>query len=219
MNEPSGFRIEDGERLVLSTNPFRFQYRDAVFFQEAAEKAVKTPLEPCYARNSVLLFVLAMEALINRVLDRHIRMDFPAFLREKFLDLPLDMKWYMAPLWCSGDTKPSTYEIDKEPFQSFRELIKIRNWYVHAKPERKPMKVISAQRGIVDYTDLNNLTWPQTKIPKDLNPFDKKCASKAKQVVDEMISLLDQFLGGKIKKDDWWLTETIDKHPQKSTQA
>ncbi len=212
MNDQNAFLIRDGEELVLSTNPFKFVYEDALFFQKAAENATDRNLEVRYARNAVLLFVIGMEALINRVFHYFIKDDFPAFVKEKICDLPLDMKWYMASLWCSDDPKALTYEADKEPFQSFRELIKIRNSYVHPFPQKWDLYVKMAQQKTVDYVDPNPLHWPQTKIPKDLHHFSKKSALKAKEVVDDMVNLLDGFLGGRIKRDDWWLTEIIDKH-------
>jgi hypothetical protein len=211
MNNSGDFLIKDGEQLILATNPFRFIYEDAIFLQKAAESASNRDLEARYARNSVLLFIVGMEALINRVLDCFICKDFPTFIREKIGDLPMDIKWYMAPLWCNDDPKVSTYEADKEPFQSFRELITIRNSYVHPRSKRMKLKILDAHRKIADYSDPDSLNWPQTKIPKDINHFDKKSALKAKEVVDSMIELLDGFLGGKIKKDNWWLTETVTK--------
>lgn len=211
MNDQNAFLIRDGEELVLSSNPFKFLYEDALFFQKAAENATDRNLEVRYARNAVLLFVVGMEAMINRVFDCFINKGFPAFVKDKIVDLPLDIKWYMAPLWCSDDPKVLTYEADKEPFQSFRELITVRNSYVHPRSHRMKLKILDAHRKIVDYADPDTLNWPQTKIPKDLNHFDKKSALKAKEVIDSMIGLLDGFLGGKIKKDDWWVTETITK--------
>jgi len=213
MNEPRGFLIKDGDILLLSTNPFKFLYEDAISLQQASQNATVKDSEVRYARNSVLLFVVGMEALINRVYDTFVRTDLPAFVREKISDLPLDMKWYLAPIWCGNNEKETSYKVDEEPFQSFRELVKIRNSYVHPFPKKMALKIVDAKRKFVDYDDPSALLWPQTKIPKDLNHFDKNSALKAREVVDAMVELLDQFLSGKIKKDNWWLTETINKEP------
>ena len=167
-------------------------------------------MERTYARTAVLLFVLATEALINRVLDCFVREDLPRFVKDKTSQLPLDMKWYMAPLLCADETHHTTFQAGREPFQSFRELIRIRNSCVHPFPTKQSLTLLEATSESLSFISTTEpLEWPQTKIARDAHHMDKKSASRALRVVDHMIDLLDGYLGGRIKKEGWWMAKTF----------
>ena len=142
----------------------------------ALAKSEKTKLRSLYARHSILSVVFAFEAIINRVYD-------DLYLNQvnpnPFEKLSLFEKWLVAPLVC-GKNKPigTKFDRSKEPFQSFQELISIRNWFVHPKPGDYVPAVetpwtILIETGSSEVKGIEikvGPTWSQTKIPK--NPFE-----------------------------------------------
>jgi len=182
--------------------------RDARKFDNLA-KSEKTKLRSLYARHSTLSVVFALEAIINRVYD-----DF--YLNQvkpnPFEKLNLIEKWIVAPLVCGKD-KPIGKKFDrsKEPFQSFEELIRIRNWFVHPKPGDYVPAVETPWTILIEMDSLEvqgieikvGSTWPQTKIPK--NPFELtgEHSEKALKTFDMMKNELLEVFKGII--DEKWL--------------
>lgn len=192
----------------VELNFYYLHYNDCMKFVEWANQEQST-LKSLYARHAILSAVFASEALINRVLH-----DFylPAQGFASIERLNTFEKWYSAPLLC-GKTSSSqkTFDSSKPPFQSFVELVKIRNWLVHPKVGRyiearkDPNSTISVlNKGIeIPWIDtLEGGIWGITRIP--LNPFelDGRHAQKALVILEAMVSKLKELMSDTIT-DDW----------------
>lgn len=169
--------------------------RDAKKLNEFAEQE-KSILKSLYARHSIISSVFASEALINRF---HSEFYIPSSGKNFWEKASLFEKWYMVPMVCGLDKPPGiTFQIDREPFQSFRELIKIRNWLLHPKPgnyfpafANGTIQIKGENPETVPWVDvLKGNKWPQTKIP--INPFELSSAD-SKKVLNILIQLISKL--------------------------
>ena len=185
-------------------------YNDAKKFNELA-KEENSKLKSFYARHSIISVVFALESLINRVL-----FEFCLFKKniDTFDKLSLPEKWLTAPLVCGKD-RPigKTFDSSSEPFQSFSELVKIRNWFAHPKskdfiPATKTpwtIHIVDLDKEVPWIETKKGDNWPQTKIPK--NPFDlteihsQKALDIFKSMKEELLVLFEGVLS-----EDWlWI--------------
>ena len=117
----------------VELNLFYMHHNDAKMFAKWAYDLRDGDVNPSiYVRHSIISVVFASEALINRVLAEFATDSgvFQTLEKANILD-----KWYLAPFLCSGSEKPVPFEKGTEPFQSFNELVHIRNWLAHPKVE------------------------------------------------------------------------------------
>lgn len=195
---------------------FYMHYKDALKFHELA-KQEKSKLKSFFVRHSIISIVFTFEALINRVL-----FEFCLFKSniESFDKLSLPEKWLTVPLVCGKD-KPigKTFDTSCEPFQSFFELVKIRNWFVHP----KPTNFIPAEKTpwTIHIEDLNKEVpwvetkkgdfWPHTRIPK--NPFDlnENHSKKAINNFEAMKKKLLILFNGIFDEEWLWTIKLKDK--------
>ncbi len=196
-------------KVNVELNFFYMHYNDAKKFAEWAFKRRNGDVNPSiYVRHAIISVVFASEALINRVLAEFAADPKVAEILEKATILD---KWYLAPILCSGNVKPESFDVGAEPYQSFKELIKIRNWLAHPqvetflKAEVDPRSSISVATG-EEYPWLEMLKgeqWPQTEFPK--NPFEVSYshADAALKILDAMIEALSERLSGQMH--DGWL--------------
>jgi hypothetical protein len=203
-------------RICLTFKPINYylHYNDAKKCSEWAKEAEDegSPLCSLYARHSIMSVVFASEALINRVINQF---SIISDLLKDIEKLSIQEKWHIAPLLCRDkDWEPETFDKGMEPFQSFSELIKIRNWLVHPKveifvdAESTPNSTVGTIGSEASYPWLETLkssVWPQTQIPK--NPFELSFSHsvKAITVFDEMVSMLRKLLKGKMYNG--WIDE------------
>ena len=121
-------------------------------------------------------------------------------------------KWYLSPFICSGNPQPAPFEKGVEPYQSFKELIQVRNWLAHPKVETflkaeiDPNSSISVGSSGEEYPWLEMLKgeqWPQTGIPK--NPFEINYthAEASLKILNDMIGALSARLAGQMHEG--WL--------------
>jgi hypothetical protein len=107
---------------------------------------------------------------------------------------------------------PIPFDRGSEPFQSFKELVQIRNWLAHPKvdtfldAELDASSTISVGTTGEDYPWLEMLkgkVWSQTKMPR--NPFELRHihAEAAVRILEEMIEALKSKLHGQLH--DGWL--------------
>jgi len=206
------------QKLDVELNFFYMHYNDAKMFAHWAEerRADDAANPSIYARHSIISTVFASEALINRVLNE--------FSSDKNLFTILERvsttdKWYLVPHLCSGnENEPNPFDKSREPFQSYKELIDIRNWLAHPKVEvylsakLDPSSTITVTPSKEEYPWLEMLkgeVWPQTEIPK--NPFEITYAhaSSSIEILDSMIEELKKKLHGQLY--DGWLDEITVK--------
>lgn len=216
INFQKGIPIKDGDSFILDTNPFRFLYLAAESLIKDAEQAVtknERQIEVNHSIGVIVVLLLSTEALINRVYECFLRSKFPRQIYEEIMGKwSLTMKWYFAPLIYKSGGNNKTFDVKKEPWQSFSELKKIRDYFAHPKPAQFPFTVLDAKKKILDVNEGVIPRWPQTTIPKDLNHFRWNDAQTVLEIINKMIDKLDSFMGGTIKKDDWYLTEQMSKY-------
>lgn len=202
--------------VSVELNFFFMHYNDAKKFAEWASIQKRGDVNPSiYVRHAIISVVFASEALINRVLNEF---GSAPGLFEVLEKATIVEKWYLAPFLCAGGKPPIPFDRGREPFQSFKELVQIRNWLAHPKidnfldAELDPRSTISAGPSNEEYPWLEMLkgkTWPQTKLPK--NPFElsHRHAQSAISVLDSMISALQIRLHGQMP--DGWLDQITVK--------
>ena len=204
-------------------NLFYLHFNDAKTFCEMAhEKHIG--FSGFYERHVILSTVFASEALINRVLSM-----FSSIPKKSWERLSIQAKWLKAPLVCISASKASftqTFDKSMEPYQSFRELIEIRNWFAHPKVDQFvpairrnwTITIIEERtRKEVPWIEtLKGRCWPQTKIP--LNPFElnETHAQKAIEVLKAMMDQLLKFFDGIFEEE--WFWEFDLKHTHGETE-
>ncbi len=212
----------------VEVNFFYLHYHDAEQLVEWAE-AEDSKLKSLYARHALLAVVFASEALVNRLLSRVALSKLAAEGVEK---LGIREKWSLIPFLVTG--RPEDYgwlDVSREPFQSFIELIKIRNWLAHPKSgeyvaavhdELSSISLLENWNSdqetvkIIPWIEtLKGGVWKQTKIP--LNPFEwtGQHARSALGTLDSIIEELKKVLGQHLA--DNWLWEIDLKKKTDST--
>lgn len=210
------------QRFDVELNFFYMHYNDAKKFAKwAIDRKNDEDAHPSiHARHAIISTVFASEALINRVLNDFSRDKNFVEIFEKASTLE---KWYMAPYLCSDKgTTPVPFDKGADPFQSFKELIQIRNWLAHPKVEMflgaksLPNSTISIGHSKEEYPWLEMLKgdqWKQTKIPR--NPFEigPDHAEAGIKILDKMKDALKSKLNGLIYEG--WLDEITVKDTER----
>jgi hypothetical protein len=160
-----------------------------------------------FARHSILSTVLASEALINRVLAKFCS----APIYEGIDRLSLTDKWLVGPILC---WQLGTFAIGAEPFQSFAELVRIRNGLVHPKAGvyvaakyKGETVLVMSEDGTEILSELPLITvvdspvWPQTGIPKNPQKIMGSHARRAIGVLEKMEKKLIELSGNAITHD------------------
>jgi hypothetical protein len=192
-------------------NNFHYLYSDASLLLEQASAAVDFQRVQ-YSRTAILIFILSLEALINRVLAGFLTEPVRSFVMEQESRFALEEKWKLVPRLvdkASGGFDESAY-----PWSHFRELIRLRNDFVHPKHDRRAYYEVSSDEGKfnpLQWTDVPrslglieaDLVYRQNRIPKDPYSILPEHAAQAKKVVDDMVCELDRILGGEIMAGDW----------------
>lgn len=137
------------------------------------------------SRTSILLYIISLEALINRALAAYL----PNVMKEIVLKnekcFGLKDKWEMLPALVTGDPS-NTFDKSAYPWSYFKELVSLRNDYVHPKSFRPAFYRFSASKtfdslqpkdvpeglayeddsGRISDVAEKTLLYCQTKIPK-----------------------------------------------------
>jgi hypothetical protein len=186
----------------IELNFFYMHYKDANKFLElAGEEFAKVPkgiLESYFARHCLLSAVFASEALINKVYGEFYvgKVGDDAFITIDKLSIP--EKWLLAPKLCGAKDITQTFDKGGDVFQTFVELIKIRNSWVHPKTGI----YLDAEHVGLYISNENNYApllevmqgrdfWQHTKIP--FNPFELN-AENAKLVIQNLDAMIRQLL-------------------------
>jgi hypothetical protein len=196
--------------VSVELNFFYMHYNDAKKFAEWATEKREDNINPSiYVRHAIISVVFASEALINRVIAEFATDSNLSEILERASILD---KWYIAPFLCSGSAKPTPFDKAVEPYQSFKELIHIRNWLAHPKVETflkakvDPNSGISVGSSNEEYPWLEMLKgeqWPQTGIPKNPFEIDHTHAVASLKILDAMIEALSTRLAGQMHEG--WL--------------
>lgn len=213
---------ESGKVFIWQTviNSFHYLYGDAEHLHQLAKSS---PLAQDFqrvrlCRTALLLYILSLEALINRAMNHFLPERFRQFMLDREEKFSVEDKWSLLAL-LSGD--PSLPGINKAtyPLSHFAELVRIRNDYVHPKHDRHAYyKAITTHRfDHLDWKELpegpgikeNDLLYRQTLIPKDPYEILPEHVDKAKNIVDDSIKELDRLLGGKLLKDNWLRSDQL----------
>lgn len=212
-------------------NSFHYLYGDAEHLHQLAKSSAlaKDFQRVRLCRTALLLYILSLEALINRAMDHFLPERLQQFMLAREEKFSVEDKWSLLAL-LSGD--PSLSGIDKAtyPWSHFAELVRIRNDYVHPKHDRHAYyKAVTAQRlDCLDWNEIpeglgikeTDLVYRQTLIPKDPYCILTEHVDKVKKVVDDSIRELDRLLGGKLLQDNWLRNDQLTLvHPPGATIA
>jgi len=220
----SGRKVMDGPSeanpwvMRSAVNNFYYLYQDAEWFLAIASKPEmeETFDKTRYCRTAIVLYVVALEALINRASEAFL----PSPLREFFIkredQLSFVDKWRLLPM-LAGNGKE--FEIAAYPWTHFVELVGVRNDFVHPKSDRmayyrfigpQQMEPLQWNRipkdlGITE----KEVVYRQTRIPRDPYSLRPEHLATVKRVVDDTVKELDRLLDGKIFKDNWAHTDQM----------
>lgn len=162
------------------------------------------------ARTALVLYIVSLEALINRAIEAFA----PSPLREFFLErerlLEVKDKWLLLPMLAGSAT---TFDEGAYPWSHFKELVSIRNDYLHPKHERMgyykvvgPLEWVSLEPNEIPEgfpATAKSIVYPQTKIPRDPYSVRPPHVDTVKNVVDKTIEELNRLLDGKLTEE--WL--------------
>lgn len=212
MNAPAAPRPAPTHRVSL--NFYYLHYNDACKLRDAAQVET-SKLRSMYARHSILAVIFAAEALVNQLLD-----DFSALPSgDRYIErLGIREKWFTGPLVCSAAEHPSrTFDPARNPFQSFSELVDIRNWLVHPKSghyvdataDGSTITIMKTGEEVPWVDTHPGGVWQQTRLPR--NPFElhHDHATTAIGILDAMVEELKLLLPDKVTTA--WLEQVVLK--------
>ena len=200
------------ERLLHLSKLREDEMRNCNFIKDAANlKDVSSN----YAFMSVIMFIIASEAFINRFYEH--RTNIPENKKRKIIRYwNLQKKWVSAPYYAGSNKK---FDVKEGLFTEFQELIDIRNELVHAKgyvslvkfANYSPKGLDTDIRGPNDERLINDeyvdsAFWRNTGMPRDPHSFKCRDALLAKRIIEEMILKLKELVGPD-KVDDWLLSQ------------
>ena len=198
--------------MKSAVNSFHYLFQDAELFHQMARDQTPDFVSVRMSRTALLLYILSLEALINRSLEHFLPPHLKDFVLDREEKLTVEDKWQLLPLLSSPDADKH-FDRSRYPWSHFSELIKIRNEFVHPKHDRwayyevKSIKVWTALswRNIPEGLGVKetDVIFRQTQIPRDPYAIRLEHVDTVRKVVDATITDLDRMLGGRILKDDW----------------
>lgn len=214
--------------FITSTtiNSYNYFRSDAEFFHAIAKnfELEKAQERNWYCRTALLLYIFSLEALIDWVLINFTSDEQRQAYESQERGLTLEQKWLVfTPSLFSDLDKVSLFSNALYPFQHFKELVQIRNDFVHPKHGRRTYaynvftslrqqhrikrwgdipkqhrREISEQKGIME----KDLFYRQTHIPKDPYGIDIEHLEVARRIVDDCLKVLDTVFDGKLLVND-----------------
>ncbi len=193
-------------------NAFHYLYGDANYLYnlakdpQRAQSFDRVPL----CRSAALLFILSLEALINRAFD-FLASEVRDFFLERESSFRTVDKFLMLPLLI----EKRTFDEGAYPWSHFKELVQIRNDFVHPKHDRaayyKARQDKSSQFAPLKFNEIpsslgikeTDIVYRQLRVPKDPYDFLPEEVERIKKVVDDTIAELDRLLAGRVTKDNW----------------
>lgn len=164
------------------------------------------------SRTAILLYIFSLEALINRALDRFLKDPVREFVMEREDRFSLEEKWSFLPKLAADDSATG-FDESSYPWSHFRELISLRNEFVHPKHDRFAYyQALSSSRfNSLDWNRIpeslevreKDVVYRQNRIPRDPYAILPNHADQVRKVVNDMIKKLDELLGGRITEENW----------------
>ena len=187
-------KIIDSEwDCLYKKNPAFYIINDALQLYEFAGEAKNNSNkkhEQVLSRASILLFPVALEAIVNVVYEY-----YGVYEKKELEKISAKDKWLNASIKClsnvdvlrnsngivyrAGD-EIETFDENSEGFMQYIELKNIRNDIVHLKADFIYIKVDN-----IDEYDDNCGFYPVTKIPKEMSLWNYEHASIAKSIYDK----------------------------------
>jgi hypothetical protein len=204
--------------VMKGKESFKRIYNDALLLMKIAKKHPQWRYisTSCLPRNSIILFAISLEALVNRLLaDAEAKLGYS--IENERASLKDKLKAIVAK-------HPNSIgkSIDPKSHLSFRltDLIKWRDEYVHPKSEiPKFFRIVKKVRGYGEYEEVK-----LSSIPKDFRDKLKRGiklkgygtlglpsspteilmshAEAVRKLVDDIVNKIDEKLGGYLKKSD-----------------
>ncbi len=216
---------------ATTINSFHYLYTDARLLHDRA----KTPeLQQSFervplSRTAILLYVFSLEALVNRALAEFLAEPLRSFVMEREDRFSLEEKWNLLPRF-AGAAAPMSFDESSYPWSHFRELVRLRNDFVHPKHDRKAYyRALSTHRiEPLDWKQFpsemgvreTDLVYRQNRIPRDPYSILPEHVDQVRKVVDDMISELDRLLQGRVRAENWLGKDTLHLvHPPGATLA
>jgi hypothetical protein len=203
----STFRMPHPDaQVIVKDNPCSYLLADAQHMLRQAQKATRHEsrlTEALYARSSILLHCISLEAVINFVLvyteARSSRSLKDLSHREKWLRASLDgmaaqgvFNGKNGERYKPGD-HVHTFDIASRQFGIHQELMRIRNDVVHLKPSFRFTKARSLRKELKD-----TRRYPLTKVPYDISQWRHKHAENVAKHVWALVRALNGFMMGRI---------------------
>lgn len=169
-------------------NNFFYLYHDAEYLHQLAKNPVleKDFQRVRLCRSALLLYILSLEALINRAIENFLPERLQKFMLDREDKFSVQDKWLFLTL-LSGD--PALPGIDKGiyPWSHLFELIQIRNDYVHPKHDRYAYYEVTKTEA---ETNFRSLDWKrilkETKLKDtDLEHHRPLCCAEGAHRRDE----------------------------------
>lgn len=192
-------------------NCFHYLYQDAETFHQLAKKSSGFDATRLF-RTAMMLYIISLEALANRALNAFVNEPEKDFFLEKEDKFSLEDKYYILPILVNGKGAP-TFNTGAYLWSHFKELIRIRNDFLHPKHKRtayckaitthtwEPFdwKEIPSDAGF----DENAIIYRQTEIPKDPYAIQPAHLGVVKKTVDDSVDELIKLLQGRMTRK--WL--------------
>lgn len=118
-------------RLRGHVNHFALLKYDADHLVDLARNQPNDFNNTVLARSAILLYIVSLEALINRVIEDFWPTGPGVEPKNEVLMWSTVDKWSKVPKAICG----KTFEVGGRPFQYLKPLFQVRNDYVHAKPD------------------------------------------------------------------------------------
>jgi hypothetical protein len=156
-----------------------------------------------YIRAAALLYIAALEALINRVYSSFIRPEIAECFEGKDGGKSLPEKWMAAPLLAGSAT---TFRRGADPWQSFVELVQVRNSLVHPKANSEEFAEVYVGEDEVDF-DFSDKepVYAHTRLPKNTDSWGREDLNKVKKCVDSLVQELQSLMSTQVT--DRWLRD------------
>lgn len=188
-------------------NRFDKCYRDAKRLEDVirnrATKRFTLHLDTgTFLRASAVLYVASLEALINRVAAAFLPPLVARLVESDRRGLPHAEKWAVVPLLAGA---PAGLDQGAEPWQSFRELIAIRNDLVHPPADSEEFaELFDVAPGEPDFDwPSDQPSYPHTGLARDSEAWGLSDIERIRRTVDLMIGELQRLLPTKVTSE--WL--------------
>lgn len=224
-------KVENSGFIMASQlNSYRYLKTDADLMLELAAdpKYARTHRRSQLARSAALLYIVAFEGLMNRALGTFLSQEDKIDFLSQEIELStldkLDMLLKKAP------TSKGLVDKSRYPWSHLKDVISLRNDYVH--PKFKRPSILEVFAGHIAMNLLpdripEGLKWPanydkpdkeisrrdvvydQTGLPRDPSSFMIEDAELIRKIVEDNIRNIDDLLGGVISRDGWIESDTF----------